>query len=164
MRCRDVRRHLSAFLDGELEGEVREEIERHLERCGECMEEYKALAEAVSLVRGLPRLEAPEGLWVRIKARLEEPRKPTIRLLIGWRALAALISLIVIGAMLGLLSFHLLSGRTEEPPIGLYVSEHRALQPLSPGLPIGPVSPVAGGEIYSDRELQTLIAWHYEGE
>lgn len=166
MRCRDVRRHLSAFLDGELEGEVRREIEKHLEGCRECMEEYRALVEAVSLVRELPRLEAPERLWAGIRARLEaEARRgsaitwPLIPL--GRRAVAALISIVAVGAILVILSFLLLRG-AEEPPIGLYVREHCAFQPFPLSLPIGPSSPAEGAP--SDWELQTLIALHYGEE
>jgi hypothetical protein len=54
MRCREVERKISAYLDDELESGMRQSIETHLNRCGECRKQLEGLGELDGLLQELP--------------------------------------------------------------------------------------------------------------
>jgi len=56
MRCKNVNRHLTAFLDGELPSRLRERMEAHLADCVNCQAERDALER---VRRTLDGMEAP---------------------------------------------------------------------------------------------------------
>ena len=41
MRCKKVKRELSAFIDGEISSKLKREIEEHLHQCADCFREYQ---------------------------------------------------------------------------------------------------------------------------
>jgi hypothetical protein len=62
MTCNDVRARLSEWLDGDTGGLTaaeREAIAGHLQTCAECRAELDGLEDASSVMRALPRIEAP---------------------------------------------------------------------------------------------------------
>ena len=66
MKCENVQEELSAYLDGELEPGEAAALEKHLEGCAACRGELDSLRATVSLVRSLPRAEAPAALKRRV--------------------------------------------------------------------------------------------------
>src|SRR5262245_32794245 len=76
MKCYDVRRKLSAVLDGAAEGDLRDAVARHLGGCPACRAELEALASVDDAVVRAVRAgdEAPAGyfddLWRRLEPQL----------------------------------------------------------------------------------------------
>jgi len=56
---------LSAYVDGELTPRETEGVRAHLESCAECRRELQYISEARTLVRGLPPVDPPFGLFER---------------------------------------------------------------------------------------------------
>jgi|GEM_PF-1306546 len=187
MRCRDVRKKLSEFLDGELDERTRDEVQRHLAICGECSREYDEMIEAVSLVRNLPKLDPPEDMWSALKMELERVGRSKVtwgeRLkglmtppLARHPVLASLILLIVAGTFVMMGWWMLTRSASDIPEIqllSLYVQEHARYYSRQ----ILPSDPFLGSEIVrelktpakvrgtgSSYELQTYISLYYEGE
>lgn len=82
MSCGRVRRRLSAYFDGDLSAGESREVVAHLEACAGCAAVWRSLREAVSRLRGAPRLEPGERLATRVLDRLDvESRGPGLALL-----------------------------------------------------------------------------------
>jgi len=60
---------LSAYLDGELTPAELEGVRAHLEDCAECRRELQSLGEIRTLVRDLPPVDPPFGLYERMLQR-----------------------------------------------------------------------------------------------
>ena len=114
MSCRLVRRHLSAFVDGELDPATQIEFERHLDACPGC-QEHLAFEESFRRQTrdSIGRVHAPEHLWGRTLHRLDEidAAKAEHSSLVelrpaGWRhtwpIAAAAAAVLVIGGVVGL--------------------------------------------------------------
>jgi len=72
MKCREIKRKLSAFQDKELPEFEMKEIERHLRNCSACSQ---ALHEITSVWHVLSRVETIESapfFWTRLSHRLKE--------------------------------------------------------------------------------------------
>jgi len=187
MRCRNVRRKLSEFLDGELDERTREEIRRHLAICKGCSKEYDEMVEAVSLVRALPRLEPPGDMWPALKMKLESAgrsrftwRERLKRLMaqpmVQHPVLAPLILFIVAGALATMGWWMFTRSGSDIPEmqlLSLYVQEHaryysRQILPSDPFLGSEVVrelkAPAKVRKTGSSYELQTYISLYYEGE
>lgn len=76
MNCASVRNLLSAYLDSELPGAEMQQVRAHLLECSACRAECDDLREVKSLLRGLPRCCAPNGLEERLKAALNQAEHP----------------------------------------------------------------------------------------
>lgn len=89
LRCRFVRRRLSAHRDGELEPEETRRVVAHLGSCPACAAHWRTLDASLDLLGEAPRRVAPEPIASRILDRLElETRGPGLSLLFRspWRA------------------------------------------------------------------------------
>jgi anti-sigma factor RsiW len=60
---------LSAYLDGELTARELESVSAHLEGCAECRRELQSLGQVRTLVRDLPPVDPPFGLFERMLRR-----------------------------------------------------------------------------------------------
>lgn len=81
MKCKDVRRLLIAYLDGELEPTEQEAIRDHLAECASCREELAALATTRAQVSTGLQAAADEAApsphtWDRLQARLVQEAPP----------------------------------------------------------------------------------------
>src|SRR5262249_12023004 len=76
MKCEEVQKHLSDFLDSSFDVERAKEIEDHLAACSLCSEEAPSLAACQRLVSGLPVVEPPVGFTTRVMARVREAAHP----------------------------------------------------------------------------------------
>jgi hypothetical protein len=102
MFCRNVRKNLSAFLQGELEPRAASSVREHLAECPSCRDELIVIEDGIRITKLLPHVTAPSELWQSLEAKVQkqkaqlEPR--TKRNLIGRFALAvgilAVISLV----------------------------------------------------------------------
>ena len=75
MKCREVRRKLSAYMDGELNLYEKKMVETHLRSCTECQHELEILKETWEEIGALSLPEAAPYFYARLKARMKELEK-----------------------------------------------------------------------------------------
>lgn len=80
MRCVQVRRALSAYLDGELPESRRQAVAAHLEGCAACRAEHEALAATWDALLLSPEAPAAPGFEARLRERIAagEEAPPTL--------------------------------------------------------------------------------------
>jgi len=83
MKCSEVRKVLSQYMDGMINGKKREKVEEHLASCHSCTEELKALREVRENLEQLGEVDVPANFLDMIHARIEQ-ESPVRRL---WRRL-----------------------------------------------------------------------------
>jgi anti-sigma factor (TIGR02949 family) len=71
--CEEVLRSIERFLDGELSEDVRADVAEHLGRCGPCMDRAEFRRRLKALLASRCRSEAPEELFARVRALLDDP-------------------------------------------------------------------------------------------
>lgn len=81
MKSERVRARLSAYLEGDVSPREATRIEAALEASPDLREELRVLQATVSLLRGLPRPEAPPALTERVVARVRAGEADPVR----WR-------------------------------------------------------------------------------
>lgn len=72
MKCQEVERQLSTYLDGELSDHATSALRGHLRTCEACRALADAEAKLVESLRQLPALEPPPALWQAVRAQLAE--------------------------------------------------------------------------------------------
>jgi hypothetical protein len=83
MKCPDVRRRLSVWLDGELPPATAGAVDSHLAGCERCRTRAEELRHVSRLVGDLPSLEASDSVAQEVLTRLEvETRGPGLALLL----------------------------------------------------------------------------------
>lgn len=70
MKCEDVQRLLSGYIDNELSPEESEFVKAHLSKCPTCQTAWHELNSLVQATRCLPELEPPSDLLQRVKQGL----------------------------------------------------------------------------------------------
>jgi anti-sigma factor RsiW len=116
MRCKEIRRYFSAYMDGELRREEVDEMRVHLESCRECSEAFQRLERAWCLLLETPVPRMEPGFYMRLRARMKyhPPRRVA-----GWtgRVLVPVAMAIVflLGIFLGSLMGRYPSGITPVP-------------------------------------------------
>lgn len=98
MKCEEVQRYLSPYLDSELDPKTSFEMERHLEQCLNCRERLESEGQLErAVVEELRRPEAgDEELWRKAMSRARRPSKRR------WVWTAAGLVLAALGALAGL--------------------------------------------------------------
>ena len=76
MECRDVRKNLSAYLEGMVSPEDRELIDQHLGSCRACSKALYELNRTGEVLRNLQEVETPPGMKHKIMARVREEAEP----------------------------------------------------------------------------------------
>lgn len=74
MRCKKIRRLLSAYLDKELNDKKLSLVEAHLKICGGCQEELRALISAKNLIAGQEKKKAPLDFSESVLKRIRKER------------------------------------------------------------------------------------------
>ncbi|HSE39276.1 MAG TPA: DUF1326 domain-containing protein [Acidobacteriota bacterium] len=74
MFCRNIRKKLSAFIQGELEQHTASLVEAHLSECASCREEQTAIEDGIRIADRLPLVTAPEGLWQSVEEQMRKQR------------------------------------------------------------------------------------------
>ena len=104
MKCDEVRKRLSRFLDGELNVREKELVSRHIEQCPDCRQEFAALEENRELLRSAQTPEAPAYLVTRVMAEVRSQTSGRQRTSPFWArafATAAAVLVVVAGAWFG---------------------------------------------------------------
>ena len=70
IRCEDVLRELSNYIDLEVSAELRQQIEEHLRACDHCTVLVSTTRKTLSLVTNSTVFELPSGLSQRLMERL----------------------------------------------------------------------------------------------
>ena len=65
--CQEVRDLSSEYIDGELDSASEERVKKHLEWCGPCTAFISTLRTTVSMLRSMPRREAPDAFRERVR-------------------------------------------------------------------------------------------------
>jgi hypothetical protein len=185
MKCRAVRKRLSAYRDGDLAAEETREVSLHLGACADCGAHWASWTEALAGLAGLPALQSEESIASRIHTRLEvETRGPGLRLLFrpAWRARPLLLPslvpavMVLVTLMLGVAALERAAGQLPAvyvrntgqswngpvPPSGsednpLFPSATSSLPRVSAGDPLLPqaLAAMAGGQ--SSFFVETVV-------
>jgi anti-sigma factor RsiW len=70
IRCQDVQRQLSDYVDGQLDADAYVVVEAHVEGCVACRREARELEETVRLLRGMPDPEIPPMIAANVMRRI----------------------------------------------------------------------------------------------
>jgi hypothetical protein len=76
MECHDVRKNLSAYLEGTVSPGDRELIDQHLASCRACSKVLYELNRTAEVLRHLKEVEPPPGMKQKIMARVREEAEP----------------------------------------------------------------------------------------
>jgi anti-sigma factor RsiW len=71
IRCQDILREISEYLDAEVTPEMRSEIERHAKACKHCKVLISTTRMTLTLVSNSKFLELPKGVSERLLERLK---------------------------------------------------------------------------------------------
>ena len=80
MKCEDVQRLFSVYVDNQLDPKESKLVKEHLSDCRTCQEEWRGFKRAVQITRSLPEIEPPSDLFQRVKEGVS-PFSKTKRLL-----------------------------------------------------------------------------------
>ncbi len=72
MHCKEVRRRIVEYLDGDLDLETFVRVDAHLEHCNHCAAIYDGVRNIVALLGSEEAFEFPAGLGDRLYDRLRE--------------------------------------------------------------------------------------------
>lgn len=89
VRCEDVWREVSDYLDGEADSELRAAIEEHVRGCKRCMAVVDGTRNIVQLYGDERMVEVPLGFSRRLHRRLEGNIPSSRRTFFGWLVAAA---------------------------------------------------------------------------
>lgn len=67
MKCEDVQRLFSGYVDNELDPEESELVKDHLSDCPTCQKEWREFNRAIQITHSLPEIEPPSDLFQRVK-------------------------------------------------------------------------------------------------
>src|SRR5437879_964431 len=114
MHCANVRKQLSAYLDGELPVQLRVEIAAHLQHCQACLADLAKPRQLGDLIGAVSFAKVPEGFAGRViseaRRRIVSPpraERASFQLIRRWRSIpltqrAAAAAVLIIGLSTGL--------------------------------------------------------------
>ena len=70
MKCREMLRHLSDYIDGDLEAAIRRRIDSHMKDCKPCVAFINTLKKTVGVLKRQPRAALTSSLRSRLRQRL----------------------------------------------------------------------------------------------
>ena len=82
MDCSTFKTNFSAYLEGELDKETQASCQSHLKQCTSCSRLVAAYRSGVTVLSEIPEFEAPEDLFQRVMASVEQPEEASV---IRWR-------------------------------------------------------------------------------
>jgi predicted anti-sigma-YlaC factor YlaD len=126
LKCRKVRKNLSAFLDNELNTDDHKQVELHILECTECREEFGKLKHTINLVSRIERPEVPSYLWETTREKLTIPERIRFRIP-KW-------SFIPVGAVAFTFLMYILVSQSffikqenTQIPVAVYIQEHNSV-------------------------------------
>ena len=120
MRCDEVRRFLSDYLEGALSAEQRQQVEQHLQACIVCQHEQRMLERVPPLLRQWSPSVPSEQIWAGIAPRIQTESRVRRRLFIVRRT--PLVAATLAAAAIALVAFFLWNRPepTYPPPASTY--------------------------------------------
>ncbi|MDO4732495.1 MAG: DUF4349 domain-containing protein, partial [Bacillota bacterium] len=107
MKCEDIRRYFSEYIDNEAPEEIASSIEKHLTACGECRRELESLRKFKAAFSSVGEEELPFDFNLRLQAALQEEtqcKKKAGKAKPWLRTLAACACLVLCLGLIGLAS------------------------------------------------------------
>ncbi len=89
VKCEEVWREISNYLDGEVDTTLRSAMEEHIAVCKRCAAVLQGARNVVQVYGDERMLEVPLGFSSRLRHRLEENIRPSRRGFMGWMVAAA---------------------------------------------------------------------------
>lgn len=89
VKCEDVWREVSNYLDGNIEPGLRAAIDDHIRGCRQCFSVVDGTRNVIELYGDERMIEVPVGYSYRLHRRLEESMPRTRRGFMGWMVAAA---------------------------------------------------------------------------
>jgi len=77
MKCSDIEKKLSAYLEGIVSPEEKEGVEHHLSSCQLCRKAFEELERTVAVVKGLEQVESPPWFTQKIMSRVRAEQEST---------------------------------------------------------------------------------------
>jgi hypothetical protein len=122
VRCEEVWREVSNYLDGEVAPELRAAIEEHVRGCKNCTAVLDGTRNVIRLYGDERMLEVPLGFSRRLERRLEGDMAGSRRSFLGWMVAAAAAALVAGGfevASSSVLSRPSLRSEHAQPAVGV---------------------------------------------
>ncbi len=94
VKCEDIWREISNYLDGELEPGLRLAMDEHIRGCKHCAAVLDGTRNVVQLYGDERMLEVPLGFSRRLQHRLDENLRPSRRRFLGWMVATAAAGLV----------------------------------------------------------------------
>jgi anti-sigma factor RsiW len=79
MHCRNIRKKLSAYQDGELNSEEQARIRMHLQDCPACGRQYAALERAWQSLGDLPDIRPRPAFYLKLQQKIDEQGRRIFR-------------------------------------------------------------------------------------
>ncbi|MGB6385197.1 MAG: zf-HC2 domain-containing protein [Terriglobales bacterium] len=79
MKCAEIRRLFSPYLDGQVSGSEMRALTRHVEQCTGCAEEYAAVQRTQQLLSSVGRKKAPADLALKLRLAISREAAQTRR-------------------------------------------------------------------------------------
>ena len=91
MKCSEIKRKLSAFLDGEVSGEEKKFISEHLKSCEFCQKEFESLSQLSEVLEVMDEVKVSPFFITRLKQKIaDQTSRSHVRLpIIEWIRKAA---------------------------------------------------------------------------
>ena len=104
MKCRIVRKRISAYLDGELPERDELSAREHLSSCTSCAEEYQSMSFPWEMISAIPRTHPHGSLWPKIEKGLQQELRVDTALwhLASWPFCAVAVCVLAAGLYVGL--------------------------------------------------------------
>lgn len=120
MKCRQVRRLISRYVDEELGPDEKRDFDQHIQGCASCREELEQTLALHRMFASAERYPAPYGFATRVMANLQEKEGSRLRGLVPVRPLflrAAQVAVALVIMTIGIVSGNLLLAE-RTPPAG----------------------------------------------
>jgi tetratricopeptide (TPR) repeat protein len=78
MKCANVKKIISEYIDGDLDAGKASFLEKHMETCHQCPKLLKDFQQIKQTAKGLSRTEPSGQTWFRIQARLKEKTQGSV--------------------------------------------------------------------------------------
>src|SRR5271166_2187368 len=79
MKCTEIRKSFSPYLDGRVSGSEMRALTRHVEQCAGCAREYAAMQRTQQLLASLGRKKAPADLGLKLRVAISREAAQTRR-------------------------------------------------------------------------------------
>lgn len=81
MKCSEIKRKLSAFLDGEVSKDAKQLISEHLKSCEHCRKEFEAFSQVSEVLEIMDEVQVSPYFMTHLKQRIaEQQAKSVVRL------------------------------------------------------------------------------------